>query len=63
MPPGQTQAAHELCTDIPTKSKHHHLQEGVGHYGVFSGSRFELEIYPRIKAFIEDAEHSVADSR
>jgi poly(3-hydroxybutyrate) depolymerase len=52
--PGQTQAAHQLCTAIPPQDKHHHLQEGVGHYGVFAGSRWEDEIYPVIREFIAD---------
>lgn len=51
-PPGQTRAAHALCTGIPTRRKRHHLQESVGHYGVFSGSKFRREIYPRIREFI-----------
>jgi poly(3-hydroxybutyrate) depolymerase len=51
--PGQTEAAHELCTGIPEADKHHHLQPGVGHYGVFSGSRWEAEIYPVLRTFIE----------
>jgi poly(3-hydroxybutyrate) depolymerase len=50
--PGQTYAAHGLCTGIPADRRQHHLQEGVGHYGVFSGSRWEAEIYPVIRAFI-----------
>ena len=29
-----------------------HLQEGVGHYGVFNGRRFRTEIYPRMREFI-----------
>lgn len=53
--PGQTEAAHELCTGIPADRKHHHLQNGVGHYGVFSGSRWEAEIYPVVRSFIESA--------
>jgi poly(3-hydroxybutyrate) depolymerase len=53
--PGQTEAAHRLCTSIPTESKRHHLQPGVGHYGVFAGARWESEIYPVIRVFI--AEH------
>jgi poly(3-hydroxybutyrate) depolymerase len=53
-PPGQTHAAHALCTGIPEDRKRHHLQEGVGHYGVFSGSRFEREIYPRLRSFITE---------
>jgi poly(3-hydroxybutyrate) depolymerase len=58
--PGQTVAAHELCTGIPQERKRHHLQPGVGHYGVFSGSRWEAEVYPVIRSFIDDAEASGA---
>ena len=50
--PGQTEAAHGLCTSIPPERKRHHLQEGVGHYGVFAGSRWESEIYPVFRAFV-----------
>jgi polyhydroxyalkanoate depolymerase len=50
--PGQTLAAHDLCTGIPAQRKHHHLQPGVGHYGVFSGSRWEAEVYPVLRSFI-----------
>ena len=48
---GQTYAAQELCPNIPAKLKLHHEQEGVGHYGVFNGSRFRQQIAPRIRAF------------
>jgi poly(3-hydroxybutyrate) depolymerase len=51
-PPGQTEAAHALCTGIPATRRRHHLQAGVGHYGVFSGSRFQNEIYPLIRSFV-----------
>jgi poly(3-hydroxybutyrate) depolymerase len=51
-PPGQTFAAHELCSGIPAERKRHHLQEGVGHYGVFNGRRFDSEIYPQIVDFV-----------
>ena len=51
-PPGQTEAAHELCSSIPGERKQHRLQREVGHYGVFRGSRFEDEIYPEIRSFI-----------
>jgi len=49
---GQTEAAHRLCTSIPAERKAHYLQLGVGHYGVFNGSRFRAEIAPRIADFI-----------
>jgi len=49
---GQTMAAHELCTGIKPRKKQHHLQAGVGHYGVFSGSKWERQIYPIVRNFI-----------
>ena len=49
---GQTLAALELCENIPSSRKQYHLQKGVGHYGVFSGSKFKLQIVPVIKDFI-----------
>jgi poly(3-hydroxybutyrate) depolymerase len=49
---GQTEAAHRLCSGIPESRKMHYLQLGVGHYGVFNGSRFRSEIAPRIRDFI-----------
>ncbi|VUD48086.1 hypothetical protein TDB9533_01161 [Thalassocella blandensis] len=49
---GQTQAAHDLCSNIPDDKKVDYIQQGVGHYGVFSGKRFRTEIQPRIKEFI-----------
>jgi poly(3-hydroxybutyrate) depolymerase len=49
---GQTEAAHRLCSSLPPEKKQHHLQQRVGHYGVFNGSRFRNEIAPRIAAFI-----------
>ena len=49
---GQTEAAHRLCVNIPADRQAHWLQPGVGHYGVFNGSRFRSEIAPRIADFI-----------
>ena len=49
---GQTEAAHKLCVNIPPERKAHYLQPGVGHYGVFNGSRFRAEIAPRIADFM-----------
>jgi poly(3-hydroxybutyrate) depolymerase len=49
---GQTKAAHDLCANIPDKMKKHHLQLGVGHYGVFSGSKFRAEVAPMIGEFL-----------
>jgi len=52
---GQTEAAHQLCVNIPSERKAHWLQPGVGHYGVFNGSRFRSEIAPRIADFVLSA--------
>ncbi len=49
---GQTMAAQALCTGIRPARKRHHLQPGVGHYGVFSGSRWENQVYPIVRNFI-----------
>ncbi|MCB0994148.1 MAG: polyhydroxyalkanoate depolymerase [Acidimicrobiales bacterium] len=49
---GQTVAAHDLCTNVRPARRGHHLQPHVGHYGVFSGRRWENEIYPEVRAFI-----------
>ena len=48
---GQTEAAQDLCVNIPDEMRMHYLQKDVGHYGVFNGSRFRKEIAPRICAF------------
>ncbi|MCO5979285.1 polyhydroxyalkanoate depolymerase [Ideonella oryzae] len=49
---GQTVAAHDLCPRIPPYLKTHHVQTGVGHYGVFSGRRWQTQIYPRVREMI-----------
>jgi poly(3-hydroxybutyrate) depolymerase len=49
---GQTQAAHTICPNIPAAKRGHHLQAGVGHYGVFNGRRWREEIAPKVTAFI-----------
>ena len=53
---GQTQAAHDLCRSIPAGARFHHVQEGVGHFGVFNGTRFRAEIQPRIRDMIRAVE-------
>lgn len=52
---GQTVAAQDLCTGIRPYLKTHHLQAGVGHYGVFSGSKWNQQIYPRVRDTIHTA--------
>ena len=49
---GQTVAAHALCSGIFANRKRHHLQPGVGHYGVFSGRKWANQIYPLVRNMI-----------
>ena len=49
---GQTEAAQELCPNIPPERRVHYVQPGVGHYGVFNGTRWRTEIQPRIREMI-----------
>jgi polyhydroxyalkanoate depolymerase len=46
---GQTLAAHDLCSGLRPYLKRHHMQPGVGHYGVFSGKRWSSQIYPILR--------------
>ena len=58
---GQTQAAHDLCVNIPAGMKSDYVQQGVGHYGVFNGSRWRSEIQPRVAKFIHEAGAAAAN--
>ena len=49
---GQTAAAHGLCAGMLQRNKERHVQEGAGHYGVFSGRRWREQIAPRLAAFV-----------
>ena len=49
---GQTLAAHDLCSSLRPYRKKHHMQAGVGHYGVFSGRTWQNQIYPMVKNVI-----------
>ena len=49
---GQCRAALDLATGLPSACKFHYEAEGVGHYGVFNGSRFKSQILPRIAQFM-----------
>jgi poly(3-hydroxybutyrate) depolymerase len=46
---GQTMAAQDLCTGVKAYRRRHHMQAGVGHYGVFSGKRWNSQIYPIVR--------------
>lgn len=50
--PGQTEAAQDLCANLSPELRCHYVQPGVGHYGVFNGTRWRTEIRPRIREMI-----------
>jgi len=49
---GQTMAAHDLATSLRPYLRTHYLQPNVGHYGVFSGKRWQNSIYPVVRDVI-----------
>jgi poly(3-hydroxybutyrate) depolymerase len=57
---GQTEAAHDLVTNLPAEERAHYTQLGVGHYGVFNGSRWREHIYPRVRDFVHGKRRAVA---
>jgi poly(3-hydroxybutyrate) depolymerase len=52
---GQTLAAQDLCSGLRPYLKTHHVQAGVGHYGVFSGRRWQNQIYPVLRRVIQSS--------
>jgi poly(3-hydroxybutyrate) depolymerase len=53
---GQTLAAQDLCGGLRPYMKSHHMQTGVGHYGVFNGRRWEKQIYPLLRHHIRSSQ-------
>jgi len=49
---GQTMAAQDLCASLRPYMRMHHIQTGVGHYGVFNGKRWEAQVYPLVRETI-----------
>jgi poly(3-hydroxybutyrate) depolymerase len=49
---GQTEAAHELCFNVPKSRQKHYEVKGAGHYGIFSGRRWREAVYPQVRDFI-----------
>ncbi len=49
---GQTVAAQDICSSLRPHRKRHHMQAGVGHYGVFSGRRWQSQVYPLVRSHI-----------
>ncbi|MCW5634295.1 MAG: polyhydroxyalkanoate depolymerase [Rubrivivax sp.] len=49
---GQTLAAQDLTPGLRPWMRTHYVQAGVGHYGVFSGRRWQSQIYPVLRNVI-----------
>lgn len=54
--PAQTEAAHDICPNIPEALREHLMQPEVGHYGIFNGRRWREQICPQIGAFVRRME-------
>ncbi len=51
--PGQCVAALNLLTGLPDAKKASHLEPGAGHYGIFAGKSWRLNIRPLVLRFID----------
>jgi polyhydroxyalkanoate depolymerase len=51
-PVGQTVVVHDMLTGLKPTMKQHYLQPDAGHYGVFSGRRWESQVFPQLRDFI-----------
>ena len=49
---GQTLAAQDLASSLLPYLRTHYVQPSVGHYGVFSGKRWQHQIYPLLRDVI-----------
>jgi len=49
---GQTLAAQDLASSLKPYMRTHYVQPNVGHYGVFSGKRWQNHIYPLVRDVI-----------
>ena len=58
--PGQCVAALGLLTGLSDDKKAQHLEPGAGHYGIFAGKSWRLNIRPLVLNFIDKAAGGVA---
>ncbi len=49
---GQTKAALTLATALPAEKKRYYMAEGVGHYGIFNGSKWRERIAPVLEEWM-----------
>ncbi|MFD1881131.1 polyhydroxyalkanoate depolymerase [Paracoccus pacificus] len=53
--PGQCVAALDLLTGLDPSKKSQHLEPDAGHYGIFAGQSWRLNIRPLVMDFIDEA--------
>ena len=51
--PGQCLAALNILSKLPENMKFSHLQDGAGHYGIFSGKAWRTDIRPLFLDFVD----------
>ncbi|MDO5622573.1 MAG: polyhydroxyalkanoate depolymerase [Paracoccus sp. (in: a-proteobacteria)] len=61
--PGQCVAALDLCTGVDAKKKRQHLEPGAGHYGIFAGKSWRLNIRPLVLDFMDECAGAPAKRR
>ena len=49
---GQTKAALDIATRLPTAKKQYLMAKDVGHYGIFNGRKWRERIAPVVEKFI-----------
>ena len=58
---GQTKAALKIATGLPKGMKRYFMAEGVGHYGIFNGSKWRNQIAPVVEEWIRAHEAPSAE--
>jgi poly(3-hydroxybutyrate) depolymerase len=58
--PGQTSAAHALCTALPTDLHQMQVISGAGHFSLFHGAAFRREVLPVLRDFCRGPRTRVA---
>jgi len=50
---GQTYAAHDLCRSVSPHKRRHHMQRGIGHFGMYAGKSWFTKVLPPVRDFIQ----------
>ncbi len=59
--PGQCVAALSMLPGLPDSKKTQHLEPGAGHYGIFAGKSWRLNIRPLVLGFIDTHSELASD--